>query len=250
MYSSTVSTSSGGRRTSTRSLDGSEKIVCATDGAADSADDGADKERPKGMGEPLANYSAVIGAVRRLVSPAPDGLGMSARGVTVSTVGLVPRMQQLAGEEPTEPKHFMTSYMIAAFPTHVFDTIGPVENELTTAAREFITQLESIAGDARNGNPVDAQAIEGFRATAADFHAKFNTWRVADRERLTVVLATQVVALITAKIALPADAPEHAQVDHGIALIKNKLRAIGSNPEVLRAALAVAFPGFPGFANV
>ena len=51
-----------------------------------------------GMGEPLANYSAVIGAVRRLVSPAPEGLGMSARGVTVSTVGLVPRMQQLAGE--------------------------------------------------------------------------------------------------------------------------------------------------------
>ena len=51
-----------------------------------------------GMGEPLANYSAVIGAVRRLISPAPDGLGMSARGVTVSTVGLVPRMQQLAGE--------------------------------------------------------------------------------------------------------------------------------------------------------
>ena len=159
-------------------------------------------------------------------------------------------MQQLTGEEPTEPKHFMTSYMIAAFPTHVFDTIGPVENELTTAAREFIAQLESIAGDARNGNPVDAQAIEGFRATAADFHAKFNTWRVADRERLTAVLATQVVALITAKIALPADAPEHAQVDRGIALIKNKLRAIGSNPEVLRAALAVAFPGFPGFANV
>ena len=51
-----------------------------------------------GMGEPLANYSAVIGAVRRLVSPSPEGLGMSARGVTVSTVGLVPRMQQLAGE--------------------------------------------------------------------------------------------------------------------------------------------------------
>lgn len=51
-----------------------------------------------GMGEPLANYSAVVGAVRRLVSPSPEGLGMSARGVTVSTVGLVPRMQELAGE--------------------------------------------------------------------------------------------------------------------------------------------------------
>jgi 23S rRNA (adenine2503-C2)-methyltransferase len=51
-----------------------------------------------GMGEPLANYRAVIGAVRRLTEPAPGGLGMSARGVTVSTVGLVPRIQQLTGE--------------------------------------------------------------------------------------------------------------------------------------------------------
>ncbi len=51
-----------------------------------------------GMGEPMANYRAVITAVRRLTEPAPDGLGMSARGITVSTVGLVPRINQLAGE--------------------------------------------------------------------------------------------------------------------------------------------------------
>jgi 23S rRNA (adenine2503-C2)-methyltransferase len=51
-----------------------------------------------GMGEPLANYRAVIGAVRRLTEPAPAGLGMSARRVTVSTVGLVPRINQLAEE--------------------------------------------------------------------------------------------------------------------------------------------------------
>jgi 23S rRNA (adenine2503-C2)-methyltransferase len=51
-----------------------------------------------GMGEPMANYNAVITAVRRMTAPPPDGLGMSARGVTVSTVGLVPRMRQLAGE--------------------------------------------------------------------------------------------------------------------------------------------------------
>src|SRR5918994_6332682 len=51
-----------------------------------------------GMGEPLANYKAVIGAVRRLTDPSPAGLGMSARGVTVSTVGLVPRIRQLTDE--------------------------------------------------------------------------------------------------------------------------------------------------------
>jgi len=51
-----------------------------------------------GMGEPLANYRAVVGAVRRLTDPRPDGLGLSARGVTVSTVGLVPAIDRLAGE--------------------------------------------------------------------------------------------------------------------------------------------------------
>jgi 23S rRNA (adenine2503-C2)-methyltransferase len=51
-----------------------------------------------GMGEPMANYRAVIGAVRRLTEPSPGGLGMSARGITVSTVGLVPRIDQLAEE--------------------------------------------------------------------------------------------------------------------------------------------------------
>jgi 23S rRNA (adenine2503-C2)-methyltransferase len=51
-----------------------------------------------GMGEPMANYNAVMGAVRRLTDKTPDGLGMSARGITVSTVGLVPRMRQLADE--------------------------------------------------------------------------------------------------------------------------------------------------------
>ena len=51
-----------------------------------------------GMGEPLANYKAVIGAVRRLTDASPAGLGMSARGVTVSTVGLVPRIRQLTEE--------------------------------------------------------------------------------------------------------------------------------------------------------
>jgi 23S rRNA (adenine2503-C2)-methyltransferase len=51
-----------------------------------------------GMGEPLANYRNVIAAIRRLIADPPEGLGMSARGITVSTVGLVPRIRELATE--------------------------------------------------------------------------------------------------------------------------------------------------------
>ncbi|MGQ0625899.1 MAG: 23S rRNA (adenine(2503)-C(2))-methyltransferase RlmN [Sporichthyaceae bacterium] len=49
-----------------------------------------------GMGEPLANYSATAAALSRLIEPAPEGLGISRRSVTVSTVGLVPAIGKLA----------------------------------------------------------------------------------------------------------------------------------------------------------
>jgi 23S rRNA (adenine2503-C2)-methyltransferase len=47
-----------------------------------------------GMGEPLANYSGLMAAVRRLTGD----VGMSARHLTVSTVGIVPGIRRLAGE--------------------------------------------------------------------------------------------------------------------------------------------------------
>ncbi|HWR70816.1 MAG TPA: 23S rRNA (adenine(2503)-C(2))-methyltransferase RlmN [Dehalococcoidia bacterium] len=50
-----------------------------------------------GMGEPLANYEAVKGAITRLNSK--RGLGLGARQITVSTVGLVPQIQRLAKED-------------------------------------------------------------------------------------------------------------------------------------------------------
>jgi len=73
--------------------------------AAASARDGALGEPTRlsnvvfmGMGEPLANYKRVVDAVRRITEPAPAGLGISARGVTVSTVGLVPAIDKLTAE--------------------------------------------------------------------------------------------------------------------------------------------------------
>ena len=51
-----------------------------------------------GMGEALANYTSAVGALLRLTDPSPDGLGISARRVVVSTVGLVPAMDRLAAE--------------------------------------------------------------------------------------------------------------------------------------------------------
>jgi 23S rRNA (adenine2503-C2)-methyltransferase len=51
-----------------------------------------------GMGEPLANYNRLMSAVRTMVAEQPNGLGMSARQITVSTVGLVPAIKKLSEE--------------------------------------------------------------------------------------------------------------------------------------------------------
>jgi len=51
-----------------------------------------------GMGEPLANYARVLAAVERITAAPPDGFGISARSVTVSTVGLAPAIRKLADE--------------------------------------------------------------------------------------------------------------------------------------------------------
>jgi 23S rRNA (adenine2503-C2)-methyltransferase len=51
-----------------------------------------------GMGEPLANYTRLVAALHRLIDPAPGGLGLSRRSITVSTVGLVPAIGKLADE--------------------------------------------------------------------------------------------------------------------------------------------------------
>jgi len=50
------------------------------------------------MGEPMANYNRVIGAIRRITEAAPHGVGIGARSVVLSTVGLVPAMRKLTEE--------------------------------------------------------------------------------------------------------------------------------------------------------
>jgi 23S rRNA (adenine2503-C2)-methyltransferase len=49
-----------------------------------------------GMGEPLHNYDATMKALRML--SAPEGLGLTPRRVTLSTVGLIPALERLAIE--------------------------------------------------------------------------------------------------------------------------------------------------------
>lgn len=87
----------------TRNLSAAE-IVEQVRRARVECEDGAFADQPSplsnivfmGMGEPMANFRALKETLTRLIEPAPEGFGMSARGITVSTVGLVPGINKLA----------------------------------------------------------------------------------------------------------------------------------------------------------
>jgi 23S rRNA (adenine2503-C2)-methyltransferase len=91
-----------------------------------------------GMGEPLANYRRVIDAVRRITEPPPDGLGLSQRSVTVSTVGLVPAIARLADEQLS----VTLAVSLHAPDDELRDTLVPVNTrwkvaEVLAAARAY-----------------------------------------------------------------------------------------------------------------
>ncbi|MGY4709996.1 23S rRNA (adenine(2503)-C(2))-methyltransferase RlmN [Mycolicibacterium sp. CBM1] len=91
-----------------------------------------------GMGEPLANYGRVLAAVRRITAAPPEGFGISARSVTVSTVGLAPAIRKLADE------HLGVTLALSLHTPddELRDTLVPVNNrwkvsEVLEAARYY-----------------------------------------------------------------------------------------------------------------
>jgi 23S rRNA (adenine2503-C2)-methyltransferase len=89
-----------------------------------------------GMGEPLANYARVLAAVHRITSP--SGLGISARSVTVSTVGLAQAIRKLADER----LGVTLALSLHAPDDELRDTLVPVNNrwkidEALDAARYY-----------------------------------------------------------------------------------------------------------------
>jgi 23S rRNA (adenine2503-C2)-methyltransferase len=87
-----------------------------------------------GMGEPLANYDAVIDAIRSI----KEDVGISPRRVTVSTVGLVPQIHKLAAQ----PLPVTLALSLHAPDDETRSTLVPVNRrwpvaECVAAAKEF-----------------------------------------------------------------------------------------------------------------
>lgn len=127
-----------------------------------------------GMGEPLANYDNVREALRRMI----DIMGMSARSVTVSTVGVVPGIDKLAHE----PWPITLALSLHAADDHLRESLVPLNArypvaDLLEAAARFKAEkgrrvtLEWTLMDGLND---DAEQARALAAIARDLEAHVN----------------------------------------------------------------------------
>jgi 23S rRNA (adenine2503-C2)-methyltransferase len=148
-----------------------------------------------GMGEPLANYDNLMRAVR--IVNAPWALGIGARKITVSTVGLVPRIKQLAND----PMQLRLAISLHGATDEVREKIMPVNKkhplkELLAACDYYVNTkkrmmtFEYILIDGVNDSLEQAHKLG---AIARRLHAKVNLipynpveglpWKRPDRDR-------------------------------------------------------------------
>lgn len=116
-----------------------------------------------GMGEPLANLRQVMLAWDRLVDP--DGIGLSRRRVTISTVGLPDRIRQLS-TEPYPPK---LVFSIASPHDEVRRKLLPYAGKFPLS--EIHSALTEYASKTRNWITVAVLVAEGLNDTEKDMRA-------------------------------------------------------------------------------
>ncbi|HEU5308683.1 MAG TPA: 23S rRNA (adenine(2503)-C(2))-methyltransferase RlmN [Acidimicrobiia bacterium] len=115
-----------------------------------------------GLGEPLANYDNTWAAVHRL----HDDLGLSARRITVSTVGVVPGMRRLAEEDlpvtlavslhaPTDEERERLVPLNRRYP--IAEVLDAAADYAGAKGRRVTFEYACIAGE--NDSPAQAEAL-------------------------------------------------------------------------------------------
>jgi 23S rRNA (adenine2503-C2)-methyltransferase len=115
-----------------------------------------------GMGEPLANYDTTWAAVHRL----HDDLGLSARRITISTVGVAPAMRRLAQEDlpvtlavslhaPTDEERERLVPLNRRYP--IAEVLDAAAEYAGATGRRVTFEYACIAGE--NDSPEQAEAL-------------------------------------------------------------------------------------------
>jgi 23S rRNA (adenine2503-C2)-methyltransferase len=149
-----------------------------------------------GMGEPLANFDAVVAALKLFVDD--NAYGLSRRRVTLSTSGLVPWIDRVRDECPVAlavslhaPDDALRDRLVPINRKHpLSDLMAACRRYLERAPRDFVT-FEYVMLDGVNDSVAHADAVERL---VADVPCKLNLipfnpfpgteFRTSPRERI------------------------------------------------------------------
>lgn len=149
-----------------------------------------------GMGEPMSNYRNVLSAIRQISALPDEGFDISARNITVSTVGIVPGIRKLAAEHipvrlavslhaPDDKlrdelvpmnKHFNISQVLNAAHDYYLSSGRRVSieyalmkniNDSAKQAKLLAKRLNHYGDDWVHVNPIPLNPVEGSKWTAS-----------------------------------------------------------------------------------
>lgn len=134
-----------------------------------------------GMGEPLQNYSQLLPALKVMLDD--HGYGLSRRRVTVSTSGVVPMIDRLAGDCPVAlavslhaPEDGLRDYLVPLNKKYpISELLAACTRYQSSAPRDFIT-FEYCLLDGVNDQPEHARQLVSLVRTQAEkgLSCKFN----------------------------------------------------------------------------
>ena len=134
----------------------------------------------------------------------------------------------------------LAAYMIVFRPTHVFESMGQLENTLHKSATPLVARFERIADClATKGSfqSVPVQLSIDFTSLLFEFLKDFKAWKVPDEAKLTCRIKHALIALYDAEEHLPHDEPEDSKLKiefrTQIERLRSKLQQI-AGPAVLR----------------
>ena len=110
---------------------------------------------------------------------------------------------------------FLAGYMIAFRPTHVFESMGALEQALYEAAHPLLANFQrTVECFAAAGSfcSVPEELTRQFPEMLFEFLRRFKAWKVPDEAKLTSRIKHALIALYQAENHLPADEPADSKL--------------------------------------
>jgi hypothetical protein len=160
--------------------------------------------------------------------------------VLSATKACVQRVQMLCSrQEPLRRdvhiRVFLTAYMIAHFPTHVFETVGELETALIQCAVPLVAHFHQICESIRTeGRFVSSDLTDGFPVLLCNFMDRFKAWKVPDEAQLAVRIKGALAAMYQALSLSASDSFARSVIHTQIERLRAKLVQLKGAEELLQ----------------